>query len=84
MTFLESLFYENKHEQERKLMRLFQRYSDRLCQDIKSGNLSLQEARKEVVKLKTLSNEFFPGRLDTFDLIYRPRFNRLLKEMYLL
>lgn len=83
MTQLESLFHENKHQQERKLTRLFQRYSDRLYQEIKNGNFTLQEARKEIVKLKTLANEFFPGRLDTFDQIYRPRFNRLLKEFYL-
>ena len=83
MTFIDSIFHENKNVQERKLMRLFERYSDRLYSEIKSGELSLQEARKEIIKLKHLANEFFPGRLDTFDLIYRPRFNRLLKECYL-
>lgn len=79
--FPENLF-ENKHEQERRLMRLFQKYADRLCGEIKEGNMTFSEARKEIVKLRTLASEFFPGKLETFDLLYRPRFNRLLREHF--
>jgi hypothetical protein len=44
--------------------------------------MTLDDAWDHVRGLKTAAVAMFPGKDDTFDLIYLPRFSRLLAEKY--
>lgn len=50
-----------------------------LAQD---NSITLDEAWEHVRALKAAAVAMFPGKDDTFDLIYLPRFSRLLKERF--
>jgi hypothetical protein len=50
-----------------------------LAQD---DSLTLEQAWEHVIALKGAAVAMFPGKEDTFDLIYMPRFSRLLAERY--
>jgi hypothetical protein len=50
-----------------------------LAQD---DSLNLDEAWNHVLALKAAAVAMFPGKEETFDLIYMPRFSRLLAERY--
>ena len=45
-------------------------------------SLTLDQAWDHVRALKAAAVAMFPGKDDTFDLIYLPRFSRLLAERY--
>ena len=45
-------------------------------------DLTLEEAQDVVNHAKRTALELFPGKEDTFDLIYGPRFRRILTEKY--
>ena len=45
-------------------------------------SMTLDQAWEHVRALKTAAVAMFPGKDDTFDLIYLPRFSRLLAERY--
>jgi hypothetical protein len=45
-------------------------------------SLTLEEAWEHVLALKGAAVAMFPGKEDTFDLLYMPRFSRLLAERY--
>ncbi len=44
--------------------------------------LTLEQAWEHVLALKGAAIAMFPGKEDTFDLIYLPRFSRLLSERF--
>ena len=44
--------------------------------------LTLEEAWDHVRALKGAAVAMFPGKEDTFDLLYLPRFSRLLRERF--
>jgi hypothetical protein len=44
--------------------------------------MTLDEAWEHVRSLKAAAVNMFPGKDDTFDLIYLPRFSRLLAEKF--
>ena len=44
--------------------------------------LSLEEAQAVVAGVKKQALQLFPEKEETFDLIYLPRFQRLLREKY--
>jgi len=44
--------------------------------------LTLEQAWEHVLALKGAAVAMFPGKEDTFDLIYLPRFSRLLNERF--
>ena len=46
------------------------------------GDLPLEEALKVVEGVKDHACRLFPGKEATFELIYRPRFRRILAEKY--
>jgi hypothetical protein len=46
--------------------------------------MSLEEAEAVVQGVKKQALRLFPEKGDTFDLVYLPRFRRLLREKYLL
>jgi len=45
-------------------------------------SLTLEESWEHVIALKGAAVAMFPGKEDTFDLLYLPRFSRLLAERY--
>ena len=51
---------------------------------ISQTNLSLEEASKMVAATRRLALRLFPGKELAFDLIYEPRFERLLAERFAL
>ena len=47
---------------------------------IQQNEISLEEALKIVEDVKRAACNLFPGKEETFELIYRPRFNRVIQE----
>lgn len=49
---------------------------------IAQGELSYEEAADLVGATRRIALQLFPGKETTFDLIYLPRFQRLIREVY--
>ncbi len=49
---------------------------------IQQDDLVLQEAQELVENVKRAACNLFPGKEETFELIYRPRFNRVIGERF--
>jgi hypothetical protein len=49
---------------------------------IQRDELLLEEAQALVEDVKRAACGLFPGKEETFELIYRPRFNRVIEERY--
>ncbi|NIQ39223.1 MAG: hypothetical protein GTN81_11605 [Proteobacteria bacterium] len=68
-------------EENRRIRRL--RFMvDFWLQTIMQADLSRDEALRVVEHVKTYACSIFPGKEDTFELIYRPRFMRVIEEKY--
>ena len=49
---------------------------------IQEGDLSFEEAMKVVEDAKQAACGLFPGKEEVFELIYRARFNRVIRQKY--
>jgi hypothetical protein len=49
---------------------------------IQQDDLLLEEAQELVEDVKRAACGLFPGKEETFELIYRPRFNRVIEERF--
>jgi hypothetical protein len=49
---------------------------------IAQGELPVEEAAELVMATRRVALEMFPGKEEAFDLIYRPRLQRLMQEVY--
>ncbi len=49
---------------------------------IQQNDLSIEEAEKVVEGVKHAACNLFPGKEETFELIYRPRFARVIQERF--
>jgi hypothetical protein len=49
---------------------------------IQQDDLLLEEALKLVEKVRRAACSLFPGKEETFELIYRPRFYRVIQERF--
>jgi len=49
---------------------------------IQEGDLSFEEAMKVVEDAKQAACGLFPGKEETFELVYRPRFNRAIRQRF--
>lgn len=49
---------------------------------IAGGDLSAEEAAGMVAATRRVALEMFPGKESAFDLIYRPKFQRLMHAVY--
>jgi uncharacterized protein (DUF2384 family) len=49
---------------------------------IASGDLSPEEAAEITAGARRIALELFPGKEHAFDLLYRPKFQRLMNEVY--
>lgn len=73
--------FEELKDEERRLKQL--RLSVGLTMSaISQTNLSLEEASQLVAATRRLALRLFPGKELAFDLIYQPRFRRLLAERF--
>lgn len=69
-------------EEERRRIRYLRILVDLTQSILYQGNLSYQEAMQLVANTKKTALKLFPGKEETYDLIYRPRFERVLWEVY--
>lgn len=51
-------------------------------QIIAQGDLPYEEALDLVAATRRVAVTLFPGKGETFDLLYRPKFQRLIREVY--
>jgi hypothetical protein len=49
---------------------------------IAQGELPYQEASDLMLATRRLALQLFPGKEEAYDLIYRPKFQRLMREIY--
>lgn len=49
---------------------------------IAQGEMSYEEASELAVATRRVALQLFPGREETYDLIYWPKFQRLMNEIY--
>lgn len=49
---------------------------------IQQDDLYLEDAQELVENVKRAACSLFPGKEETFELIYRPRFNRVMQERF--
>ena len=68
-------------DEEKKLKRL-KFIVDLTSAVIRQTDLPLDDAQKLVADAKQKALELFPDKEETFDLIYGPRFRRILSEKY--
>lgn len=68
-------------EESRRIRRL--RIAVNLAMEvIAQGGLPYEEASALVQATRRAAVELFPGKEATFDLLYRPKFQRLMREVY--
>jgi hypothetical protein len=51
-------------------------------QVIAQGEISVEEATELAAAARRVALQLFPGKGDVFDLLYRPKFRRLINEIY--
>ena len=56
---------------------------DEVCEKIKSGKLTLGQARKEAALVRLKAEKLVPFEMDKFDLLYKSRFERLIEQFLL-
>ena len=49
---------------------------------IAQGRIPIDEAHDLVAATRRVALQLFPGKGEVYDLIYRPKFQRLIKEVY--
>jgi predicted nucleotide-binding protein len=49
---------------------------------IRQGNLPLEEVEKFLESIRNAALVLFPDKGEVYDLIYRPRFKRIISEVY--
>lgn len=70
-------------ERENKLLRRLRFLVDlTFATLVQDQSLTLDQSWEHVRALKAAAVAMFPGKEETFDLIYLPRFSRLLKERF--
>jgi len=71
-----------KLQEEEKKIRQLRAAADLTRSIIFQGDITYGEALNLVENFKSFALKLFPGKDKTFELIYRPRFNRVLEEKY--
>jgi len=49
---------------------------------IAQGEVPIEEAHNLIAATRRLALQLFPGKGEVYDLIYRPKFQRLINEVY--
>ena len=69
-------------EEENKKIRTLRFMVDLTISLIYQTNMSREEALKHFVKVREFALRLFPGKELAFEMIYAPRFKRLINEKY--
>jgi len=75
-------YTEAEKQEEEKRVKHLQRLVDFTMALIAQSNIPLAEARSLVDAVRVQAYQLFPDKKQTFELIYTPRFRRLLAEKY--
>jgi hypothetical protein len=67
---------------ENKKIRTLRLLADSAALRLSRGDLSREESWEMVERVKQWAVILFPGKEDVFDLIYHPRFRRIIEERY--
>ena len=73
---------EKETKEENRKIRFLRFLVDFSLQSIQQDALSPEEALKVVEDVKRAACNLFPGKEETFELIYRPRFDRVIQERF--
>jgi len=73
---------EKEIKEENRKIRYLRLLVDLSLVSIQQGDLSFEQALKVVEEVKQASCNLFPGKEETFELIYRPRFQRTIQERF--
>ena len=73
---------ETEIREENRKLRFLRFLVDFSILSIQQDDLSLEEALKLVEDVKRAACNLFPGKEETFELIYRPRFNRVMRSRF--
>jgi hypothetical protein len=73
---------EKEIREENRKIRFLRFLVDFSLQSIQQDDLLLEEALKIVEDVKRAACNLFPGKEETFGLIYRPRFDRVIQERF--
>jgi hypothetical protein len=68
--------------EENRRIRYFRILTNLTLQRLSLERMSLAEARATVEQLRTAAGRFFPGRVHVFDLVVRPRLERVINERF--
>lgn len=69
-------------EDENRRIRNLRRLADLTLQLLLQGDYSREEAEMMVERVRQMALRYFPGKEAAFELIYRPRFERILRSLY--
>jgi hypothetical protein len=70
-------------QEEAKLLRRLQMMMNLVMQTIaQDGSLSVDEASQMIADARSAALSMFPGKDLAYDLIWRPRFQRLMRERF--
>jgi len=73
---------EKELREENRKIRYLRFLVDLSILSIQQDDLVFDEAQKIVENVKRATCGLFPGKEETFELIYRPRFNRVIEERF--
>jgi hypothetical protein len=70
-------------QEEQRLIRRLQMMMNLVMQTVaQDGSLTLDEASQMIADARTAALAMFPGKELAYDLIWRPRFQRLMRERF--
>ncbi len=73
---------EKEVKEENRRIRYLRFLVDFSILSIQQDELLFEEAEEIVENVKRAACSLFPGKEETFELIYRPRFNRVIQERF--
>jgi hypothetical protein len=77
-----SKYTEEEIKDENKRIRHLRRLVDFSFALIAQSPMSIEEAQRTVEAIRQHAMTLFPGKEETFDLLYTPRFRRLIAEKF--
>ena len=75
-------YTEDEIKEENKRIKYLRRIVDFSMAFIAQSPMSLDEAHRVVQAVRQQAMRLFPGKEQTFDLVYTPRFRRLIAEKF--
>jgi hypothetical protein len=75
-----AILYESEVIEENKRIRRLRLMTDLACALLARGDLNREDSWKLVEGVKQWALELFPGKEEAFEIIYRPRFRRIIEK----